>query len=137
MSSTDIGSEVIKSSKRGYALVSKARREELLGEFDNSGMSAPDFAKLVGIKYPTFMGWIYQRRRKQAQSSSSESPVPAKGGSGLWLEAVLEKAESTMPPGTTQPLLVRLPSGAALEVGHSSQIQLGAALLRAWEKAAC
>jgi hypothetical protein len=136
MSSTDSSSEVIESSKRGYALVSRARREELLGEFERSGMSAPNFAKLVGIKYPTFMGWIYQRRGKQVQHPS-QSSVPAKGESGLWFEAVIEKAQAAIPPGTAQPLLVRLPSGAALEVGHSSQVQLGAALLRAWEKAAC
>lgn len=52
-----------------------------------------------------------------------------------WLETVIDKAQGAVSPGST--LLVRLPSGAAIELAHVSQSPMAAALLRAWEKAPC
>lgn len=40
-----------------------SRREEILAEFDRSGLSGARFAKLHGIKYQTFMAWTRKRRR--------------------------------------------------------------------------
>jgi hypothetical protein len=108
----------------------------LLAEFDKSGLSAAKYAELIGIKYPTFMYWLQRRRLNQAAPSPSleHSPKPTPG---LWLEAVINKAQAGPLPGAVAPLLVRLPSGAALEINHSSHVELGAALLRAWEKSPC
>jgi hypothetical protein len=39
-----------------------AKREEILAEFDRSGLSGARFAKLHGIKYQTFMAWMRKRR---------------------------------------------------------------------------
>lgn len=131
----ETGSEIVKTSKAGHILTSRHHRQELLAEFDKSGICASEFAKLAGIKYPTFMYWLQQRRRKQP--ASALPTAPAKGTPALWLEGVIEKAQSGAASGAVLPLVVRLPSGAALEIGHPSHVQLGAALLRAWEKSPC
>lgn len=131
------GSEIVKTSKAGHILTSRQRREELLAEFDKSGLSAAKYAELVGIKYPTFMYWLQQRRLKQAAPSSTLQ-TSTRSSTGLWLEAVIEKAQAGGALGTVaKPLLIRLPSGAALEISDASHIQLGAALLRAWENSPC
>jgi hypothetical protein len=53
-----------------------------------------------------------------------------------WLETVISEAQASARP-LEAGLAVRLPSGAAIELSHSSQVATAAALLRAWEKAAC
>jgi hypothetical protein len=132
----ETGSAIVKTSRAGHMLTSRHRREELLAEFDKSGICASEFAKLAGIKYPTFMYWLQRRRLQQPDSSSTVGPSP-KRTPGLWLEAVIDKAQAGAPPGAVTPLLVRLPSGAALEINHASQVALAAGLLRAWEKSPC
>lgn len=132
----ETGSEIVKTSKVGYMLTSRQRRAELLAEFDKSGLCGSAFAKLAGVKYPTFMHWLQQRRLKQPASSLPSAPS-RKVTPGLWLEAVIQKPQSETSNGAAPPLVVRLPSGAALEIGHASHVPLGAALLRAWEKNPC
>ncbi|MES1180505.1 MAG: hypothetical protein ABUL66_01440 [Verrucomicrobiota bacterium] len=41
----------------------QARREQLLDEFERSGVPGLKFAELAGIKYPTFAPWVQKRRR--------------------------------------------------------------------------
>jgi hypothetical protein len=43
--------------------ISRGRRELLLAEFDRSGVSAAVFARMAGINYQTFAGWLPVRRR--------------------------------------------------------------------------
>jgi hypothetical protein len=40
----------------------KARREQLLDEFERSGLPGLKFAELAGIKYQTFATWAQKRR---------------------------------------------------------------------------
>ena len=75
--------------------------------------------------------WRQQRqKRKPALANSS----PAKTPTVEWLETVIDKANVSTPGS---PLVVRLPSGAALELANASQAGVAAALLRAWEEASC
>jgi len=53
-----------------------------------------------------------------------------------WLETVIEQAQAAQ-PALASALVVRLPSGATLEVMILSQASFAGAVLRAWEKAAC
>ena len=64
MTSTMSGEQVIKQDARGRVRHSKERREALLGEFERSGMSGAGFARLSGIGYTTFAGWIKSRKRR-------------------------------------------------------------------------
>ncbi len=65
MKSTMGPSEVMKVDRRGRVHVPRARREALLDEFERSGASAPEFARLVGIKYGTFACWRAKRGQTQ------------------------------------------------------------------------
>jgi hypothetical protein len=111
--------------------VSRERREVLLDEFEKSGLSGAQFARTVGIKYQTFAYWRKQRQGRQPVQTSAGQPAAVQ-----WLETVIGQAQAATPvagPG----LVVRLPSGAAIELVHVSQASVAAVLLRAWEKAAC
>jgi len=54
---------VLKTDNRGRVQTPAARREQLLDEFERSGLSGQEFAKLVGVKYSTFATWARRRRR--------------------------------------------------------------------------
>jgi hypothetical protein len=131
MTSIQGESEILRTDKRGRVRTTLERRQKLLAEFDRSGLSGSKFAALTGLKYQTLAGWL-QRRRKQRNDVS-----PVATGSNApavqWLETVIQ---STQPP-TASGLVVRLPSGATLEVTTANQASLAAAVLRAWEKPLC
>jgi transposase len=65
--------QVLKTNVAGRVRTPVERREQLLAEFERSGLSGSKFATLVGVKHSTFFGWVI-RRRKQAGSAS----VPVK-----------------------------------------------------------
>ena len=55
MAETD---QVLKVDVAGRVWTPRARREEVLDEFERSGMAAAKFAVFVGVKYPTFASWV-------------------------------------------------------------------------------
>jgi transposase-like protein len=118
--------EIIKTDVRGRMRVSVERRQSLLAEYDQSGLSAKKFAQLAGIKYQTFANWLQKRRRR---GSSPAKPAD----SVRWLEAVVEKAKTSGLPGTAA-LIVALPGGARMEIGDAHQAALAALLLRSLAK---
>jgi hypothetical protein len=93
-------------------------------------MSAPKFAAVTGLKYQTLAGWLAKRRKEQAAAGPvlSAAAQPAV----QWFETVVDRAQAG-----AAALVVRLPSGAAVEIASAGQAPLLAAVLRAWEKAAC
>jgi transposase-like protein len=134
MTKSEMDSEVFQMDSKGRVRVSRERREQLLDEFEQSGLSGAQFARMVGVKYQTFAFWRQERQRSK--------PVPAGGSSQKkattveWLETVISEAQASAQP-VEAGLVVRLPSGAAIELSNLSQVAAVAALLRAWEKAAC
>ena len=118
--------EIIKTDVRGRMRVSTERRQSLLAEYDQSGLSAKKFAQLAGIKYQTLANWLQKRRRL---GSSPAKPAD----SVRWLEAVVEKAKTSGLPGT-EALIVVLPGGARMEIGDAHQAALAALLLRSLAK---
>lgn len=118
--------EVIKRDVRGRMRVSVERRQRLLAEYEQSGLSARKFTELVGIKYQTFANWLQKRRRLGSSSAKPTDTVQ-------WLEAVVEKAK-TSGLATTPALIVALPGGAHMEIGDAHQAALAALLLRSLAK---
>ena len=106
--------------------VSVERRQRLLAEYQQSGLSARKFTELVGIKYQTFANWLQKRRRLGSSSAKPTDTVQ-------WLEAVVEKAK-TSGLATTPALIVALPGGAHMEIGDAHQAALAALLLRSLAK---
>jgi hypothetical protein len=47
----------LKTDKLGRMQTPVARREQLLDEFERSGLSGKKFAAVVGVKYPTLATW--------------------------------------------------------------------------------
>jgi transposase-like protein len=113
--------EIIKTDGRGRMRVSTERRQGLLAEYDQSGLSAKKFAQLAGIKYQTLANWLQKRRLGSSPAKST--------GSVRWLEAVVEKAKTSGLPGTAT-LMVALPGGACMEIGDAHQAALAVLLLR-------
>lgn len=132
MTHIEASSEILKTDQRGRVRTSPERRRQLLEEFDRSGLSAPKFAALTGLKYQTLAGWLYRRKQHPASDASTAS-APAGQAPVQWFETVVEAGARTL----HSPLVVRLPSGAALEVANPAQATLAGTVLRAWERAAC
>jgi hypothetical protein len=119
---------ILKTDTRGRVRATVARREQLLDEFAQSGLTAVKFAELTGIKYQTFATWVQKRRRKQGGYPAGN--VPALRDQVRWLEAMVEPAQSS--GGSGQPhLVLHLPGGARLELSDVKQVEITVALLRA------
>jgi hypothetical protein len=127
---TNPGNEltILKPDVRGRMRTSSARREQLLAEFERSGLSGPKFAMLAGIKYQTFATWV-QRRQRQL-GAAAKVPV-ATTESVKWLEAVLA---STPPAVAGAVLVLQLPGEVHLEVADEKQAVLAARLVQALAK---
>jgi transposase-like protein len=109
----------VTADTQGRLRASKEQRRVILAEFEQSGMSAAQFAQRTGLKYSTFAAWVQRYRRVKR---------PERKPAIRLLEAVV--APSAPAPG----LQLHLPNGARLEICEASQIPLAAALVRAMEK---
>jgi hypothetical protein len=107
------------------------QREDLLDLFERSGMSGAAFAKLHGIRYPTFATWRQKRRRLRI-SSGEESPpaqvaclplpdLDAESCAALFHEVVLDQASSD--------LSIELASGMTMKISRPDQVSIAAHLI--------
>lgn len=120
---------LIKTDAKGRVATPPERREQLLDEFERSGLSGAEFARLVGVKYPTFATWAARRRRQRALAQAPDKVPPRV----RWLEAVVSEAKSAA-GNLVSPLRVRLSAGACIELTELTQVNLAAALVQALEK---
>ena len=120
-STTDTRLEILKQDRKGRVRTPKAKQEAILDEYDRSGMSGPEFAQYLGIKYQTFATWV-QKRRKRKEGGL----VVGKGVVG-WLEAEVGGEESRTGKSV---LLVELAGGARFSVGDERGAILAATVLR-------
>lgn len=116
---------VCKVDRRGRVHVPVARREALLDEWERSGTSLPEFARLVGVKYATLAGWRAKRQRQRALAGPAvvrrESAAPAV----QLFEALVET-----PCSAGGALVVELPGGGRALVQGAAQVPWTAELLR-------
>jgi hypothetical protein len=120
MTSLNGTEEVLKQDERGRVRVSRERQEALLKEFERSGMSGAKFARVAGLNYQTFAGWV--RRRKAATANGSEGQSQA--GVVQFLEAVVGSGAGGMGG-----LRVELPGGSRLQIDSPGQLALAAELI--------
>jgi len=143
MTSTISTNEVLKQDTRGRVRMPRERICALLDEFERSGLSAAAFARMVGVKYPTFMNWVQRRRkeragREEAAEPKSVSAEPAEVGvpnasmvKGVrLLEAVVDQAvereKSAVKMGG---LLIELPGDCRMKVDTPGQLQMAGELV--------
>ena len=121
MASMNESDLILKQDAGGRVFVPAGRQIELVQEFERSGLSAPKFAAMAGVKYQTFVTW----RRKHGTAapvrrrSASEMPEDA-----AWMEAMV-----ATPTGASR-LTLRLPGGATAEITHRDQLPLAVLLLK-------
>jgi hypothetical protein len=99
----------------------RAKQEAILDEYEHSGMSGPEFAQYLGIKYQTFATWVQKRRKRKSGGLVV--------GQGLvsWLEAEVGNEESR---AGNAGLVVELGGGAKMRVGDEREAKLAAVVLR-------
>jgi len=132
MTSLISSGQIIKTDVKGRLRTPKARQEELLDEFERSGLSAKRFAEVSGIKYQTFAGWA-ARHRKERQPHATEASN-GKADPVRWLEATVEQAGGQSPPRSST-LVVSLPGRAAMQVSDLSQAALAVQIIKLLDQA--
>ena len=136
MTSAIRASDILKQDARGRVLVSAARREVLLDEFERSGSSAMRFARLAGLNYSTFANWIQARRRKRALAKlpgcegRDDEGSAARDGSVRLFEALVEGGlgKCQEERGTNE-VMIELPGGCRLSVGSPAELPVAAELV--------
>ena len=121
MNTTPADETILKTDVLGRVKTPQERREQLLDEFEKSGLTGQKFAALVGIKYQTFATWAQKRRRARNAYPAVKRPKQLR-----WLEAVVEQNS-----GDQSPLVLEMPGGAKVQINNVKEAVLAAALLRA------
>lgn len=123
--------EVLKQDARGRVRVPRERREALLDEFEKSGASGVKFARLAGIKYPTFANWRQQRRKARTTPGAAGAEQAVARGAGVrLLEAVVEGGErGARERAGMEGLRIELPGGGRLLIDSPVQLPMAAELL--------
>ena len=129
MTSATHNTEGLKIDARGRVRTPAARQEELLDEFERSGISGIQFARLSGVKYATFAVWRQRRARQRAEGSKGNEEAGA-AGAPRPLQAVRFFEAFVDGGGAPAGLRVELLGGATLRVDGSGQVALAAELLR-------
>ena len=122
---------ILKQDVLGRVQTPAARRDQILVEFERSGLPGLKFAELIGVNYQTFATWAQKRRRKRgdyAKMTKKKKKKPVR-----WLEAVAAPATEPVKAGAVL-LVLQLPGGARLEISDVRQVALAAALMRALQK---
>jgi hypothetical protein len=119
----------MKTDKVGRVRTPRARQEELLDEFERSGVSGPKFAALIGVNYQTFAGWAKRRRKDRAVNPPD---CPKSSGSTEWVEAVIERQQTS---SADLGLMVHLSGGVRLEVKTPGHAHLAVQLIQLLEQA--
>jgi transposase-like protein len=109
---------VLKTDSRGRVSTPPERRAALLAEFARSGLSATQFAALVGVRYQTFATWVQEHRRRAAAVPAASKPV-----------RFAEVVPAAVAP--SRALRVVLAGGAVIELTDPLQVPLAAQLIQA------
>ena len=75
---------ILKQDVMGRVRVTAARRAEVVAEFQRSGLSGYRFARMAGVKYPTFMGWVQRAIHGPSHRLDPQALAPASGLHGGW-----------------------------------------------------
>ena len=137
MTSTIVKAEILKQDGRGRVPVPVPRREALLDEFEKSGASGAKFARLAGIKYATFAGWVLRRRKQRGRAVKTTAGSPAGlddavvgAGPVRLFEALVEGHHAAEREAVgSRGLLIELPGGSRLVVESPVQLQMAAELV--------
>ena len=89
MTSTIARAEILKQDVRGRVRVPVERQQALLDEFEQGGTSGAKFARLAGIRYATFAGWVLKRRQQRVRAVKTPPSSPAGRDESLVFEPLV------------------------------------------------
>ena len=75
MITADLVGDETKRDTKGRRITPKQRREELLNEYEQSGLTQAAFARRAGVNYPTFASWVQGRRERAAVPLRQRDPI--------------------------------------------------------------
>jgi transposase-like protein len=78
MITADLLVDETKRDIKGRRITPKARRQELLAAYEQSGLTQAAFARREGVKYQTFASWVSEGRRRSAAGGLSKSVLPVR-----------------------------------------------------------
>lgn len=97
----------------GRRQTAAARREQLLTQFERSGLSAAEFARQHGLNYTTFCGWRKRWEGAKALPSFVQVEVTPSAGAA---ELVIEAGQ------------------VRIRINHPTQMELAVALIKSLDK---
>jgi transposase-like protein len=68
-----------KRDERGRKITPRGERAALVRAYEQSGLTQKAFAQREGIKFPTFVAWLQELRRGEAQPKVSFAELTAPG----------------------------------------------------------
>lgn len=114
---------LIKTDRLGRLQITPEHRQMLLDKFDESGMSGLEFAKLHGIKYPTFAHWCQKRKRERNAGPEEIDSKDLKIMDSL-REVVTDEFSAN------QALKIQLGTGIEVSITSESQLALASKLIQ-------
>ena len=113
---------LIKTDRLGRIRISPEHRQMLLDKFEESTISGLAFAKMHGIKYPTFANWCQKRKRE-----TNSYPEAADSHDLKLMESLTEVITRESPEHS---LKVQFGTGIELSIFNDAQLSLAAKLIR-------
>ena len=123
MITADLVVDETKRDSKGRRITPKARRQELLAAYEQSGLTQAAFARREGVKYQTFASWVSEGRRRSAAGGLSKSVVPVR-----FAEVNLPPAKPSELSASAEALIVTLPDGVVVRGAEAAAV---AALVKA------
>lgn len=126
---TEVVNEGRRTDRLGRVRTPRERREELLAEYESSGLSQAAFARRAGVRYPTFAHWVQERRR--AGGGEADPLKPARTPRFVELRLPSAPRAPSAAPAVPE-LSVTLPDGVVVRGAEPSVL---AVLVRALREA--
>lgn len=123
-----VAGKVLKRDAHGRVHSTAEHRQMMLAEFERSGLSGPQFARVAGVPYQTLASWRH-RQKKPLEAGPDKLAVVAQPVVPRFAEVVLPAVEADK--AACPPMQVTLAGGARLEITQASQVPMAAQLIQA------
>jgi transposase-like protein len=113
---------ILKQDELGRVRVTPQRADELVAEYQRSGLTLASFAAQVGVAYKTFWYWL-KKRGLTGSLACSMKPAVSPSKAAEFVEVAIQTPRLS--------LVVELPGGARATLQDERQAPLVAALIQA------